>query len=426
MAGGGIKVNNITVSGGADGLTPVFKIEGGILFYSYNNREEGSWYELGQVKGVDGTNGKDGKTGAKLISQELIGQDANGGNIYKQTFDDGTIAYFTAPKGADGKDGTNVETDKTLTQEDVPADAKAVGDRLKEVGSTDVQINGTSITENGVANIPLANGATQGVVYTPNGNWNGILISNGIPTLIEASTEQIDEKKTRLFPITPQNLDHAIKAGLISNSEITPEDYASICDTIGAVPNSIPTIRNYGDANLLTFDSNGVLKYSVVLRGDSSTTDRNLFQYTIPMRNVKGVVIGLEPEEGEVNGLTPKSYVDRVIENAVKKYRHCITADISKDGNGTAGGGGFCVEIIDDVDQATTNSVVLLIAHKGKFKASGGVKVNDTIMPIISIYCNGDNAGNYIEYIGADGYINQYSITDPDWIMNVADNIYDF
>ena len=53
------------------------------------------------------TKGDTGATGAKIIKTELIGQDANGGNIYKQTFDDGTTATFTAPKGAKGDKGAD-------------------------------------------------------------------------------------------------------------------------------------------------------------------------------------------------------------------------------------------------------------------------------------------------------------------------------
>lgn len=40
-----------------------------------------------------------GSSGSKLVSQVLQGKDENGGNIYLQTFDDGSTATFTAPKG---------------------------------------------------------------------------------------------------------------------------------------------------------------------------------------------------------------------------------------------------------------------------------------------------------------------------------------
>ena len=57
------------------------------------------------AKGEKGDTGATGATGAKIIKTELIGQDGNGGNIYKQTFDDGETATFTAPKGAKGDKG---------------------------------------------------------------------------------------------------------------------------------------------------------------------------------------------------------------------------------------------------------------------------------------------------------------------------------
>lgn len=43
-----------------------------------------------------------GDTGAKVVRIDLIGQDEHGGNIYRQTFDDGNTATFTAPKGKEG------------------------------------------------------------------------------------------------------------------------------------------------------------------------------------------------------------------------------------------------------------------------------------------------------------------------------------
>ena len=59
MAGGGVKINNINVKGGANGRTATFKIENGHLYNSYNSGV--SWYDLGQVNGEDGVDGQDGK-----------------------------------------------------------------------------------------------------------------------------------------------------------------------------------------------------------------------------------------------------------------------------------------------------------------------------------------------------------------------------
>lgn len=65
-AGGGIKINNITVRGGADGKTPVFKIENERLFISYDSGT--NWKDLGQIvgaQGIKGDKGDKGDTGEK-------------------------------------------------------------------------------------------------------------------------------------------------------------------------------------------------------------------------------------------------------------------------------------------------------------------------------------------------------------------------
>lgn len=109
MAGGGIKINNTKIIGGADGATFIPSVsENGDLSWSnnkgYNNPQTVN------IKGKDGADGKDGKTGAKIVSQIFAGNDSDGGNIYKQTFDDGTEAYFTAPKGEKGEKGDIAKT----------------------------------------------------------------------------------------------------------------------------------------------------------------------------------------------------------------------------------------------------------------------------------------------------------------------------
>ena len=49
-----------------------------------------------------GETGATGATGAKIVSTELVGHTTDGGNIYQQTFDNGSKAKFIAPKGDDG------------------------------------------------------------------------------------------------------------------------------------------------------------------------------------------------------------------------------------------------------------------------------------------------------------------------------------
>lgn len=90
-----------------------------------------SAYEIALLNGFEGTEAEwlaslKGKTGAKIIRTEYIGKDSDGGNIYKQTFDNGTTATFTAPKGGDGKTPVRgsdywTEADKTEITNEVLA-----------------------------------------------------------------------------------------------------------------------------------------------------------------------------------------------------------------------------------------------------------------------------------------------------------------
>lgn len=104
MAGGGIKISNIKVNGGADGATFIPSVSSdGVL--SWTNNKGYTNPTSVNIKGKDGKDGKDGVNGANIVSTILQGQDANGGNIYKQTFSNGATANFTAPRGAMGKTG---------------------------------------------------------------------------------------------------------------------------------------------------------------------------------------------------------------------------------------------------------------------------------------------------------------------------------
>lgn len=154
MAGGGIKINNIKLNGGADGATFIPSVSSdGVL--SWTNDKGYTNPTPVKIKGADGKNGVDGATGAKLVSQVLQGQDANGGNIYLQTFDDGTTATFTAPKGDKGDKGDMPSIAQTTGQSTTEVmSQKAVTDELnKKANKTDIDkyfaalLNDTNTTE---------------------------------------------------------------------------------------------------------------------------------------------------------------------------------------------------------------------------------------------------------------------------------------
>ncbi len=60
-------------------------------------------------RGEQGEKGDTGATGAKIVSTVFVAEDSDGGNIYRQTFDTGATAEFTAPKGLAGEKGERGE-----------------------------------------------------------------------------------------------------------------------------------------------------------------------------------------------------------------------------------------------------------------------------------------------------------------------------
>lgn len=67
-AGGGIRIQNVTVRGGADGKTPQFKLEDGILYNSYDNGRV--WHAIGMTLPVV-TEDDNGKT-LKVVNGKWV------------------------------------------------------------------------------------------------------------------------------------------------------------------------------------------------------------------------------------------------------------------------------------------------------------------------------------------------------------------
>ncbi len=119
-----------------------------------------------------------------------------------------------------------------------------IAEALKEIvagggeggASTDVQINGVSITKDGVANIPYASGDKAGL-FTSNAA-SGIFIdgNSGFGSIVAATIAAIDAKTQKFQPIVPANLDYAVKVGITTNTEtLSPEEKAAALAWLGAV-----------------------------------------------------------------------------------------------------------------------------------------------------------------------------------------------
>lgn len=93
-------------------MSLIGKAHGKTLQGKANNLDKIHGYSAYEIAVINGFTGSEEEwlaslKGSKIVSTEYIGKDENGGNIYRQTFDNGETNVFIAPKGADGKDGEN-------------------------------------------------------------------------------------------------------------------------------------------------------------------------------------------------------------------------------------------------------------------------------------------------------------------------------
>ena len=135
-----------------------------------------------------------------------------------------------------------IPTDHTITVvnqngHDVPWLAKYL---VQKQLMQDVQINGTSITENGVANIPISNGGNVGVVRGASSLGTYVSPQTGQISLVKATESEILTRNGNYCPIVPTNLDYAVRTSLTDGKNVFSDtEQAAACSTIGATPQSM-------------------------------------------------------------------------------------------------------------------------------------------------------------------------------------------
>lgn len=102
--------------------------------------------------------------------------------------------------GAPGKDGS----DATVTAQNIEA-------ALGYAPVKDVQVAGTSILADGVANVPIASSSIFGVVKA--NSWEGTVMRDGILSVFPSFDSHVDNRNSSTV-ITPTNLDYAVKAAM--------------------------------------------------------------------------------------------------------------------------------------------------------------------------------------------------------------------
>lgn len=126
-----------------------------------------------------------------------------------------------------------------LTDADKRAIVEAVLEEIPSGGGTDVRIDGESIVDDGVADIPRASSSAYGVVKTSETNGVSVSTSSGRLYIVRANDADILGRGngTVYKPITPTNLDLAVKAALCDGvgAAWTEEEQAAAQARLGLV-----------------------------------------------------------------------------------------------------------------------------------------------------------------------------------------------
>lgn len=123
----------------------------------------------------------------------------------------------------------NIWADTGAVSVDYCADTKAyVDDAVSAVPVQDVQINGSSILNQGVANVPLADANVFGVVKVQTSR--GVTISNGLLGVYQALSSYIKAGSNGYTPITPYRQHESVFYGL---TKAAGADMASSSNPVG-------------------------------------------------------------------------------------------------------------------------------------------------------------------------------------------------
>ena len=162
---------------------------------------------------------------------------------------------FVGPAGKDGEQGPQGKpgSDASVTADNIQT-------ALGYAPVKDVQVGGTSVLANGVANVPIASEAKEGVIKAPfaNGAFGIQFNQDNRPYVSAASEADISARQNFYRPIVPSRVDYAVKAAM--------------CDGKGAAwtENEQKAARERMGA-----DGNYVLLESLVLAEKTTLFERN-------------------------------------------------------------------------------------------------------------------------------------------------------
>ncbi len=196
---------------------------------------------------------------------------------------------------------------------------------------TDVQINGTSITENGVANLILATKLNGGIVYNQSTGLglkcgDGIGVNaNGYLYAARANESMIDARTGDAKNIDAPHLNYAVKAALTDANKmvLTDTEKAAACQTIGAE-------RVFGFDKVLditTTEDADALRVSF----EHKLSEMMIAYQTVADETASNSSVDLFATQDGANGGTVNSRIAYRVFHSKAVMTHCVSAKVIGD-----------------------------------------------------------------------------------------------
>ncbi len=248
-----------------------------------------------------------GDTGAKIVSTVLQGQDANGGNVYLQTFDDGSTATFTAPKGERG-DFTTDDRRNTISWiknkiDIVPRDVSAW--EQGSIISTGINSD-TSISIRTAGGISVKYGETYSVKFTDSTYKVSVIMYDTDGTFTRYINYRGDTVifGDMTFTVNRGESVARIVFGHVDNSTITPSEIENIGITIvNEQVEHISLTNSYKKAiSLMTFNVGQYYDGATSCPNDYVDTQKNVYKQIIEKYHPDFIFTQEAPEFCNVGG----------------------------------------------------------------------------------------------------------------------------
>ena len=176
--------------------------------------------------GTNGTNGTDGYSPTATVSK-------SGDTATITITDKNGTTTATVTDGTDGQDGApgvgvpSGGTDGQMLVKDGATDYATKWANQPTIPVTDVQVNGTSVLNNGVANVPIADGNTLGAVKCGDGTAYGVRILNQQLIIRPAYDTEVKNGTQEYRPITPYFQHQSVFYGLAKCAGDTSQSSSS-------------------------------------------------------------------------------------------------------------------------------------------------------------------------------------------------------